>query len=62
MKDPDTFDGSDPHNFMSWKVVFTSWLNFCEPKFQKILEKIEEMADMPTMSGYSTEEQGLSKL
>ena len=47
---------------MSWKVVFTSWLNFCEPKFQKILEKIEEMADMPTMSGYSTEEQGLSKL
>lgn len=28
LKNPDTFDGSNPHDFMSWKFVFTSWLNF----------------------------------
>ena len=28
LKNPDTFDGNDPHAFMSWKFVFTSWLNF----------------------------------
>ena len=53
LKNPGTFDGSDPRNFMSWKFVFTSLLNFGEPKFQKLLEKVEEMAAMPSTSDYN---------
>ena len=60
LRDPEPYNGSDPHSFMTWKFVFTSWLNFVEPKFKALLEKVEQLDTVPSMSDYSTDEQALS--
>ena len=60
LRNPDVFDGADPHGFVSWKFIFTSWLTFAEPKFQQMLDKIEALETLPEMTGYSEEEQQFS--
>ena len=60
LRNPDPFDGSDPHGFTTWKFVFMSWLTFAEPKYQKLLEHVEQLDHMPSMSEYSDEEQQFS--
>ena len=60
LRNPDTFDGSDPHGFLTWKFVFTSWLTFAEPKYKAFLEKVEELDHMPAMSAYTEDEQMFS--
>ena len=59
-RNPDPFDGSDPHGFTTWKFVFLSWLTFAEPKYQKLLERVEQLDHMPSMTEYSEEEQQFS--
>ena len=60
LRNPDPFDGSDPHGFTTWKFVFLSWLTFAEPKYQKLLERVEQLDHMPSMTEYSEEEQQFS--
>ena len=60
LRNPDTFDGSDPHGFLTWKFVFTSWLTFAEPKYKAFLQKVEELEHMPAMSAYTEDEQMFS--
>ena len=60
LRNPDVFDGTDPHGFVSWKFIFTSWLTFAEPKFQQMLDKVEALDTLPAMSEYSEDEQQCS--
>ena len=60
LRNPDPFDGGDPHGFTTWKFVFLSWLTFAEPKCQKLLERVEQLDHMPSMTEYSEEEQQYS--
>ena len=60
LRNPDVFDGTDPHGFVSWKFIFTSWLTFAEPKFQQMLDKVEALDTLPAMSEYSEDEKQCS--
>lgn len=41
LKSPDAYNGEDPCAFAIWKFGFTSWLSHGEPRYQPILDEIE---------------------
>ena len=57
-RDPDTFDGSDPHGFLTWKFVFTSWLTLQNRSTSPFLEKVEQLehTHTPAMSAHTEDD------
>ena len=60
LRNLDVFDGTDPHSFVTWKFIFTSWLTLAEPQYQQLLEKVEQMERLPNMAEYTDDEKQLS--
>ena len=60
LRNPGVFDGTGPHAFVTWKFIFISWLTFAEPQYQQLLEKVEQMDRLATMSEYTEDVKQLS--
>ena len=60
LKAPHTFSGDDPVNFASWRFRFTSWLTFGDSRYTTLLEKVETMTTVWTISSYDAPEKELA--
>ena len=60
LKNPDSYNGDDPHAFAAWKFSFTSWLSFGDGRFQQAFDDIDKMAPSADFKAYSPEEKDMS--
>ena len=61
LKSPETFNGENPLDFLSWKTSFETWLGFADEKYSDLLEKVEKLTRKPVMSTYSEDQQGVAR-
>ena len=60
LKNPDVFNGEDPTSFMSWKLMFETWMSYGDERFGELLGKVERMSKPPIYSSYDADQKSMA--